>query len=64
MVNRMEMKGSWNVLRGKLKERYGELTDDDLAYTEGQEDQLFGRIQQRTGRTIDDIRREFKDFFR
>ncbi|HZK07476.1 MAG TPA: CsbD family protein [Bacteroidales bacterium] len=60
-MNKLEIKGKWNVVKGKLKEKYGDLTDDDLTYLEGQEDQLLGRLQQRTGRAkqelIDEINR-------
>jgi len=45
----LKIKGNWNELKGKLKERYAELTDDDLMYAEGQEDQLLGQIQKKTG---------------
>lgn len=51
-----KIKGNWNQIKGKLKEKYGELTDDDLTYAEGKEDQLIGRIQERTGKTKDEIK--------
>ena len=54
-MNKLELKGKWNVVKGKLKEKYGDLTDDDLTYLEGQEDQMLGRIQQRTGRAKQDL---------
>ncbi len=44
-----KIKGNWNILKGKLKSQYGKLTDNDLAYEEGKEDELIGRIQKRTG---------------
>ena len=50
-MDKLEMKGNWNEIKGKLKEQYGDLTDDDLKYTEGQEEQLVGRIQKRLGKT-------------
>jgi len=43
--------GKWNQVKGKLKEQFGELTDDDLLYQEGKENQLIGRLQERTGKT-------------
>ncbi|WP_162417245.1 CsbD family protein [Cyclobacterium roseum] len=49
MSTNLKLKGNWNELKGKLKAKYGELTDDDLAYAEGQEDQLVGKLQQKTG---------------
>ena len=39
----LNLKGNWNLIKGKLKQSYGELTDDDLKYTDGQEDELIGR---------------------
>ncbi len=52
---KLSLKGNWNVMKGKLKQTYGELTDDDLAYTDGQEDELVGRLQKRLGKTSADI---------
>lgn len=52
------LKGKWNQAKGKLKEEYAELTDDDLTYEEGKEEQLLGRIQEKTGKT----KQEVKDF--
>lgn len=62
MSSNLKLKGNWNILKGKLKEKYGELTDDDLTYVEGKEDQLLGKIQKRTGQAEDSLRRElFED---
>lgn len=54
-MNKLEVKGKWNVVKGKLKEKYGDLTDDDLTYLEGQEDQMLGRLQQLTGRAKEEL---------
>ncbi|SNS05167.1 Uncharacterized conserved protein YjbJ, UPF0337 family [Belliella buryatensis] len=51
----LKIKGNWNELKGKLKEKFGELTDDDLAYAEGQEDQLLGKIQKKTGAAKEEL---------
>jgi uncharacterized protein YjbJ (UPF0337 family) len=48
-INAQELQGQWNKLRGQVKERWGQLTDDDLQIQGGNVDQLVGRIQQRTG---------------
>lgn len=48
-------RGSWNIAKGKLKQEWGELTDDDLDYQEGKEDELLGRIQKRTGESKERI---------
>lgn len=51
-----KIKGNWNELKGKAKQEYGQLTDDDVAYTEGQEDELIGRLQQKLGKTKDEVK--------
>lgn len=53
-----KIKGNWNQIKGKLKQQYGDLTDDDLKYAEGKEDEMLGRIQKRTGESKDKL----KDF--
>lgn len=55
---KLQMKGSWNEIKGKLKQKYGQLTDDNLAFAEGKEDELLGRLQKRLGRTKDELRAE------
>jgi uncharacterized protein YjbJ (UPF0337 family) len=55
-----KIKGNWNQLKGKLKQEYGELTDKDLTYAEGKEDELLGNIQEKTGQTKEQIK-EFID---
>lgn len=51
-----KLRGNWNQIKGALKERYGELTDNDLTYREGQEDELLGRIQHRLGKSKEEVR--------
>ena len=46
-MNKLNLKGNWNEIKGKLKQKYSELTDDDLMYTEGQEDELIGKLQKK-----------------
>ena len=52
-----KISGNWNVIKGKLKQKYGELTDDDLMYVEGKEDELFGRIEKRTGKAKTEVKK-------
>lgn len=52
----LRLKGNWNELKGKLKQKYADLTDDDLLYVEGKEDELLGRIQKRTGKTKEEVK--------
>jgi uncharacterized protein YjbJ (UPF0337 family) len=58
---KLQMKGSWNEVKGKLKQKYGQLTDDDLMLADGKEDELLGRLQKRLGRTKDELRAEIED---
>ena len=60
-MNELQVKGNWNVIKGKLKQAYGELTDDDLVYSEGGEDELVGRLQKKLGKTKEEIRRAIDD---
>lgn len=60
----LNLKGNWNVVKGKLKQAYGDLTDDDLAYTDGKEDELVGRIQKRIGTTAADVRQLLEKYNR
>ncbi|MDO5523664.1 MAG: CsbD family protein [Bacteroidia bacterium] len=58
-MDNLRFKGKWNELKGRAKQQWGDLTDDDLMYVEGKEDELYGRIQNRTGKTRDEIRTWF-----
>ena len=60
-MNTATIKGNWNVTKGKLKQKFAQLTDDDLVYVEGQEDELLGRIQRRTGHARDEIESFLRD---
>ena len=54
-MEKLIIKGDWNILKGKLKQLYGNLTDDDLIYIKGKEEELLGRIQRRIGKTKQQI---------
>jgi uncharacterized protein YjbJ (UPF0337 family) len=60
----LELKGNWNVIKGKLKQKYAQLTDDDLTFVDGKEDELLGRLQTRLGKTKEQIRDEVEQFGR
>lgn len=51
-----KIKGNWNQIKGKVKEEYGEATGDELTYQEGQEDQLMGQLQEKMGKTKEEIK--------
>ena len=53
-------KGRWTEMKGKVKERWGQLTDDEITQTQGNLDQLAGKIQQKYGGTKEDIRRQLE----
>ncbi|HEY0258159.1 MAG TPA: CsbD family protein [Candidatus Methylacidiphilales bacterium] len=61
---KLSLKGNWNVIKGKLKQSYGQLTDNDLTYIDGQEDELVGRLQKRLGGTSAEIRHLLEKFNR
>ena len=54
-MDKMELKGNWNVWKGKLKQQYSQLTDDDLKYEEGKDDEFWGRVQKKTGKAKDEL---------
>ncbi|WDZ99006.1 CsbD family protein [Mucilaginibacter sp. SJ] len=54
-MDKLEIKGGWNELKGKIKQAYGDLTDDDLAWQEGKDDETLGRLQKKTGKTRDEL---------
>lgn len=60
-MDTLEIKGNWNVAKGKLKQKWADLTDDDLTYVEGKQDELLGRIQKRTGQTREEIQKAIKE---
>ena len=55
-MNKLQFKGSWNEVKGKLKQKYAQLTDDDLKYAEGKEDELIGRLQKKLGKNAEEVR--------
>jgi len=59
-MTKLQFKGGWNEVKGKLKQKYGQLTDNDLAFSEGKEDELLGRLQQRLGKSKEAIRQEIE----
>ena len=61
-MNTLEIKGDWNITKGKLKQKWATLTDDDLQFAHGKQDELLGRIQKRTGETREAIEKTIKDY--
>lgn len=54
----LQFRGNWNIIKGKLKQKYADLTDDDLWYAEGKEDELLGRLQRKLVLTEEELRDE------
>ena len=63
-MNRDIAAGNWKALKGKVKEQWGKLTDDDLTRIEGKRDQLLGRIQERYGIARDEAERQLSEWER
>jgi uncharacterized protein YjbJ (UPF0337 family) len=60
-MNTTQIKGNWNELKGKLKQQYADLTDDDLLYEEGKEDEIYGKLQQKLGKTKEEVQQIISD---
>ncbi|GAA4146233.1 hypothetical protein GCM10022216_30910 [Sphingobacterium kyonggiense] len=54
-MDSLDLKGRWNVLKGKIKQQYADWTDDDLLYVEGKEEELYGRLQKKSGKTREEV---------
>ena len=61
-MDKLQIKGEWNIIKGNLKQKWAQLTDDDLTYAEGKQEELLGRIQKRTGETREAIEKAVKEF--
>ncbi len=55
IMNKLQFKGEWHELKGKLRQKFADLTDDDLAFTEGQEEELLGHLQKKLGKSQQEI---------
>jgi len=54
-MDKLQLKGGWNQVKGKIKQAYGDLTDDDLTYEEGKDDETLGKLQAKTGKSRDEL---------
>jgi uncharacterized protein YjbJ (UPF0337 family) len=61
IMTTLEIKGDWNITKGKLKQRWAKLTDSDLQYVEGKQEELIGRIQKLTGETREAVEKAIKE---
>jgi len=55
VMDKLEFKGTWNEIKGKIKQSYADLTDDDLKYEEGKDEELLGKLQQKVGKGRDEL---------
>ncbi len=62
-MTKLEVKGDYNIVKGKLKQKWAKLTDSDLHYDEGKQDELIGRIQKRTGEAQEAVAKIVKETF-
>jgi uncharacterized protein YjbJ (UPF0337 family) len=60
IMNKLQFKGGWNEVKGKLKQKYGQLTDNDLTFAEGKDEELLGRLQKRLGKSKEELRKEIE----
>jgi uncharacterized protein YjbJ (UPF0337 family) len=60
MPNSTEIKGNWEQLKGKMKQKFAELTDDDLLFEEGKEQEMWGKLKEKLGKTEKEIRSLFE----
>jgi uncharacterized protein YjbJ (UPF0337 family) len=61
IMNTLEIKGDWNITKGKLKQKWAKLTNSDLRYADGKYDELLGRIQKRTGESREAVEKALQD---
>lgn len=54
-MDNLEIRGKWNEMKGRAKQEHGDLTDDDMRWEEGKDDEFFGRMQQKLGKTRDEF---------
>jgi uncharacterized protein YjbJ (UPF0337 family) len=59
-MDKLSFKGGWHQVKGKLKQKYAQLTDDDLTFAEGKDEELLGRLQQRLGKSKEELRKELE----
>jgi uncharacterized protein YjbJ (UPF0337 family) len=52
----LQARGNWNEIKGKIRQKYGQLTDDDLQYAEGKQEEWYGRLAKKLGQSIDDVK--------
>ena len=59
----LKARGNWNQVKGEAKQKWGQLTDNDLVYEDGKQDEWFGQLQEKTGHAVEDIKKWFNRTF-
>ena len=62
IMNTDQLEGKWNEIKGKFKQKYGKLTDDDISFTEGKFDEMLGKVQNKIGKKKEDILEEIENW--
>lgn len=60
-MNTSQLEGKWKKVKGKFKQKYAEVTDDDLTYSEGKFDEMLGRLQEKTSKTKEALKKEIEE---
>ncbi|PKA98617.1 uncharacterized protein YjbJ (UPF0337 family) [Flavobacteriaceae bacterium MAR_2009_75] len=61
-MNKDQLEGKWKQIKGNFKQKYGKVTDDDTTYAEGKFDEMLGRLQERTGKTKEELQEEISNW--
>ena len=61
MVTKLSIKGNWDIVKGKLEQKFSNLTDDDLVFADGKEDELLGRLEKKLGKSKEELRDLIED---
>jgi uncharacterized protein YjbJ (UPF0337 family) len=61
-MTKLEIKGDWNIIKGNLKQKWAKLTEDDLQFIEGKQEELLGRIQKRTGESREAVENAINEY--
>ena len=61
-MNNDQLEGKWKQIKGQFKKKYGKITDNDTVYTEGKFDEMLGRLQEKTGKTKEQLKNEIDNW--
>jgi uncharacterized protein YjbJ (UPF0337 family) len=61
-MNQTELEGKWNQVKGDFKQKYGKVTDDDTTFADGKFDEMLGRLQEKTGKAKEEIKKEIAEW--